>query len=255
MRWGLLLCMLTGCQYVFSLDEPADAAVADGPSLCWDPAATGDHDNDDLADGCDPCPAIPDTAPIADADLDQVSDACDPDPQVAGERIIAFDGLETSLAWQEVNGMWSTGNGGYTQSDVTAKSETTRVVPTSRQPALDVQYTISQSPTDSTSSVFVVLASGDRVVCRKRFGDGDDTLELLVSGQVVAMTVIGNNSEIVRLTLWQARDGAFHCRVRQGTIDELANGTPGAIATFNKVGLALDKTVATFDAVTVLATE
>jgi hypothetical protein len=254
MRW-VLLCMLSACQYVFSLDGPVDAVVADSPQACWDPGATGDHDNDNLVDGCDPCPAIPDAAPVADADLDLVSDVCDPEPQAAGERIIAFDGLETATAWQEINGMWSVGNGGYTQSDGAAKSETTRGVPPSLQPTLDVQYTIAQSPTTSSSSVFVVVASGDRVQCRKRFGNGSDFLELLISGQVVDMSEIANNSEIVRLTLWQTGDGAFHCRVRQGGIDVTADGPPGAIATFNKVGLALDQTVATFDAVTVLATE
>jgi hypothetical protein len=261
MRW-VLLCLLAGCQLVFQLDPPivADATLdgaADdaGGRACWDVAATANHDNDTFVDGCDPCPAIVDAEPIADEDLDLVGDACDPEPQTPGNRILAFDGLDTAIAWQASTGDWIASNGGYTQSNAAlVKSETTRSVVPARRPGVDVQYGIIANDDTSSSSVFVQLASNTRVVCKKRTGNGPDFLELVIANAVVDMVEIVSTDQPIRLTLWQSEDSSFHCRYRQGLMDVTTNGlVVGQPETFDQIGLALEETSARFDAVTVFA--
>ncbi len=243
----VVLCLLAACETVFPLEET---------SSCWDQAATGDHDEDGLIDGCDPCPAIVDADPVSDADLDIVGDACDPEPALLGERIIAFDGFSDVASWEAGDGTWSQGDGSYEQTDpAVLVAESTLAVPPSRRPTVDVQYRLGTNDIRSYSEVFVDTATNLRVECKKRFGNGDDFLELVIAGTVTSSVAIGNTDQPVRLTLWQTADGALHCRVRQGTTDMTVDGMVGEVVTFNRIGLGLEKTSASFDAITVLRSE
>ncbi|HET9991489.1 MAG TPA: hypothetical protein VFQ65_23330 [Kofleriaceae bacterium] len=73
-------------------------------------ADQANEDGDKFGDACDPCPIDANDTP-ADADGDGVADACDPHPNVAGDKIVLFEGFHAGIpATWTVVGTATSGN-------------------------------------------------------------------------------------------------------------------------------------------------
>src|SRR5262252_4236451 len=72
-----------------------------------------DHDHDGRGDACDVCPHIADDG--TDTDGDGVGDACDPRINIAGDRIVLFEGFYADpVTWTAVigaGGVWQVASG------------------------------------------------------------------------------------------------------------------------------------------------
>jgi hypothetical protein len=118
----LLLAGVAGCDQVFGLHQlPVGGDAGDRPTACWNAALQGDEDGDQVADGCDDCPA--DVNPgQEDGDRDGVGDACDPRPGRM-DQIVFFDGFAAptlGAAWTPltISGAptWTIDNGAVHQT-------------------------------------------------------------------------------------------------------------------------------------------
>jgi hypothetical protein len=78
-----------------------------------------DHDHDGRGDACDVCPHISDDG--TDTDGDGVGDACDPRINIAGDRIVLFEGFyDDPVTWTAVigaGGVWQVANGELDQAN------------------------------------------------------------------------------------------------------------------------------------------
>ena len=112
-----------------ALDNDQDG-VPDDMDNCPSVANAGqaNEDGDMFGDACDPCPIDADDAPT-DSDGDGVADACDPHPNLAGDKIVLFEGFHDGLpgTWNVV-GTATAGNDEVTLTTV-ADNHTSVVAP------------------------------------------------------------------------------------------------------------------------------
>lgn len=111
-------------------DDMDRDGIADGVDNC--PAvANGDQANEDgdaFGDACDPCPVDANDSP-PDGDGDGVADACDPHPNLAGDKLVLFEGFPAGIpATWNVVGTAASGTGEITLTTV-ADNHTAVVAP------------------------------------------------------------------------------------------------------------------------------
>jgi len=94
-----------------ALDNDQDGVPNDADN-CPDLANAdqANEDGDKLGDACDPCPIDANDMPT-DSDGDGVADACDPHPNIAGDKLVLFEGFHTGIpATWNVVGTAAAGN-------------------------------------------------------------------------------------------------------------------------------------------------
>lgn len=86
------------------------------------------EDGDKFGDACDPCPVEANDLP-SDPDGDGVADGCDPHPNIAGDKIVVFEGFANGIptAWDAV-GTTSTATGTVTLTTM-ANNHTAVIAP------------------------------------------------------------------------------------------------------------------------------
>lgn len=215
----------TGCNLVFPLAAggPTDATEAsDGNPACWDLSQHGNEDGDAYADGCDPCPADPDTDPPIDFDNDRVGDACDTEPMLAGEQIVMFDGFATDTGWTQT--MPGTVKFTPGELELTASGgefiELVHEIPPAHRPGvqvyLDVDQAFAQGSADVRAFVEVGAApTAKQVTCTFSAFQSATQLLIRIDGtDGPGRQLIGTGR--LQLSLHQDAGGVFHCRGRRG---------------------------------------
>ena len=89
-----------------AINDPDGDGVATAIDNCPQIANAdqGNEDMDKFGDACDPCPIEANDTP-SDPDADGVADGCDPHPNVAGDKLVVFDGFHGTTApkdWQAI---------------------------------------------------------------------------------------------------------------------------------------------------------
>ncbi|TMQ10312.1 MAG: hypothetical protein E6J90_33710 [Deltaproteobacteria bacterium] len=145
------------------LDVNGDAdgdGIPNGKDFCEHMAGGAfDEDGDGIGDECDLCPIAKPQKP-ADADGDMVDAPCDPDPRKAGEKIVLFNGFNTTPA--NLPSGWTVQGGEviYTPTDPNAVSQLSfaLAVPSNHM-SIQVGYRIDSVAAGATEADVGVISS------------------------------------------------------------------------------------------------
>lgn len=251
---------LAGCDHVFGLDLPGDAATAS--PVCWEPALI-DHDEDGDAwmDGCDVCPATPDGGQ-EDRDGDGVGDACDPNPGDPRDRLVFFDSFETmDPRWSAygTGGEWSFAAGEVRQTT----DHGTGILIYDREFAnATAEVVMRGQQTDPDN------ASGSNVWIRvQTYSDGTYPRAFSCGVYLKGTDIVLNFDDFLfdSPKAFSTLDSGEVARIRLSAIGHCVgsrDGKPPRIATLpeppptgaGKVGLSVYNSIATYESITVIET-
>jgi hypothetical protein len=253
---------------------PTDGGIA--PGTCWGADMANDEDVDGVADGCDNCPADPNTPGQLDGDRDGVGDVCDPHPTFAVERLAAFDGFNLNMVVNTTHGLWIE-SGGSLRQDESSVARTLFVVPIAavRTPTLELK--VHQTTAFSTAAFFYsgalilnepnpTTTRPDAITCSTHFKAGPDDTDLAryVGGAMpdlisAMFNTVGGTPTTIVLAAAHLGDGP-RCDAGRGAFDPNAlehhleiPENPGD-ATMSQVGLWTETATAEFQSIMVLET-
>ncbi|MFT3700533.1 MAG: hypothetical protein QM831_45735 [Kofleriaceae bacterium] len=201
-RISAALLGLAGCDYVLGLHDVDERPCREG---------SADEDHDNVIDGCDPCPADPETMPV-DGDGDGVDDVCDPYPAIAGDRIVLFDGFTTDLKYQVDKDFWGHTGGEYLEGNHAVTRSYLSIDPTD-EVTVDAMVDSIEGSTGAGAGIVVVLDDNAKseVDCMIFQGAPDShDIRLDVAGTTGTPVPFAFVST-ARLKLTELADGSFTC--------------------------------------------